>query len=67
MKKEVQDPEDVEEQTLKENKKDVGSKLSKEKKKRGKQMKRPGCNARRAARLPLASAGGAAPAEEGGL
>ena len=67
MKKEVQDPEDAEEQTLREDEKDIGNKRPKGKKRIGKPRKRLGCNARRAARLLLASAGGAAPAEEGSL
>ena len=66
-KKEVQDPDDVEEQILKEDEQDPGNKLPNGTKRRGKPRKRPGCNQRRAARLVLASAGGAAPAEEGSL
>ena len=64
---EVQDPEDAEEQTLREDENDIGTKPKQLKKRSGKHRKRQGCNARRAARLFLASAGGAAPAEEGSL
>ena len=64
---EAQDPEDAEEQTLREDKNDIGTKLKQLKKRSGKLRKRLGCNARRAAKLHLASAGGAAPAEEGSL
>ena len=55
---EVQDPEDAEEQTLREDEDYFGTKLPKGKKRIGKHRQRLCCNARRAARLLLASAGG---------